>query len=69
MLAQDYPVSVACDVLRCARTSYYHQATERPDEAELKAAIKAVAAEWPTYGYRRVTAQWGAHDRMPNCGE
>ena len=57
MLAQDYPITVVCDVLGCARNSYYHQAIERPDEAELKAAIKVVAAEWPTYGYRRVTEQ------------
>ena len=57
MLAQDYPITVVCDTLGCARSSYYHQATEQPDEAELKAAIKAVAAEWPTYGYRRVTEQ------------
>ena len=57
MLAQDYPITVVCDTLGCARSSYYHQATEQPDEAELKAAIKAVAAEWPTYCYRRVTEQ------------
>jgi len=56
MLVADHPVSVACRVLRCARSSYYHQGTE-PDEAKLKAAIEAVAAEWPTYGSRRVTAQ------------
>ena len=66
MLAQDYPVTMACDVLACARSSYYHQATERPDEAELKAAIKAVAAEWPTYGYRRVTAQLRRQDWSVN---
>jgi transposase InsO family protein len=27
------------------------------DEVALRAAIKAVGAEWPTYGYRRVTQQ------------
>ena len=57
MLAQDYPVTLACDVLDCARSSYYHQPTQQADEVELRAAIKAVGAEWPTYGYRRVTAQ------------
>ena len=56
MLATDYPIAVACRVLRCARSSYYHQGTE-PDEAELKAAIEAVVADWPIYGSRRVTAQ------------
>ena len=66
MLAQDYPVTVVCDVLECARSSYYHRSTERPEEAELKEAIKAVAAEWPTYGYRRITAQLRRQDRLVN---
>ena len=57
MPAQDCPVSVACEVLDCARSSFYHPACEPPDEMVLRAAIKAVAAEWPTYGYRRVTKQ------------
>ena len=58
MLSRDYPVTLVCGVLDCARSSYYYQA-EEPDETELKAAIEVVAAEWPTYGYRRVTAQFG----------
>jgi len=57
VLAPDYPLTVTCDVLDCARSSYYHRVTEPPDETELKAAIQTVAAEWPTYGYRRITAQ------------
>lgn len=56
MFAADYPVSVACNVLGCARSSYYHRSTAA-DESELKAAIEAVLADWPTYGSRRVTAQ------------
>jgi transposase InsO family protein len=56
MLAQDYPVTLLGDLVGCSRSSYYHQAKE-PDETEIKAAIKDVAGEWPTYGYRRITAQ------------
>jgi putative transposase len=56
MLSQDYPLSLACDILGCARSSYYYRPKQR-DETEIKDAIDAVAAEWPTYGYRRVTAQ------------
>jgi len=56
MLAQEYPISLACAVLDCARSTYYHQ-PENPDETALRAAIEAIAAEWPTYGYRRVAAQ------------
>ena len=57
MLAQDYPVTVVCDALGMARSSYYYQAAETPEEAELREAIKETAADWPTYGYRRITEQ------------
>jgi hypothetical protein len=50
MLSQDCPISLTCDVLGCARSSYYYQPKQR-DETEIKAAIDAVAAEWPTYGF------------------
>ena len=50
VLAQDYPVTVACDVLGCVRSSYYHQASESPDEMALRGAIKAVAAKCPLSG-------------------
>jgi len=56
MLSQEYSITLVCDVLGCTRSSYYYRA-EQPDETELKAAIEMVAAEWPTYGWRRVTEQ------------
>ena len=56
VLAQDYPVALVCDVLGCPRSSYYYHAAKL-DDREVRAAITAVAAEWPTYGYRRITAQ------------
>jgi putative transposase len=57
MLVQEYPVTVACEVLEVTRSSYYYRPTESLDEAKLKGAIKKTAAEWPTYGYRRIAAQ------------
>jgi transposase InsO family protein len=66
MLAQDYPVAMACDVLGMARSSYYYQAVESPGEAKLKEAIKKTAAEWPTYGYRRITEQLKRRDWAVN---
>jgi putative transposase len=57
MLSEEYPVKVVCEVLGMSRSSYYYQPLEIPDEAELKMAIKAEAAAWPTYGYRRITEQ------------
>ncbi len=56
MLSADYPLTWLCDLLDCQRSSYYYQ-PEPPDESEERAAIEAIAARWPTYGYRRVTAQ------------
>jgi len=56
VLAKDYSVNLLCDLLSCSRSSYYYQPKQR-DETEDRAAIESVAAEWPTYGYRRVTKQ------------
>lgn len=56
MLVKEYPTSLVCKVLDSARSSYYYPA-QPPDETVVKAAIEAVAAEWPTYGYRRVTEE------------
>lgn len=56
MLASESPTRLVCKVLDSARSSYYYQA-QPPDETAVKAAIEAVAAEWPTYGYRRVTQE------------
>jgi hypothetical protein len=38
------------------RSSYYYSEVEG-EQASLKSAIESVAAEFPTYGSRRVTAQ------------
>lgn len=56
MLADDYSVSLLCDLLGCPRSSYYYQPKQQ-DENEVKSAVQDVVAEWPTYGYRRVTKQ------------
>ncbi len=56
MLAEQYPITQICDILDCARSTYYHQAVAA-DEQPLQQAITAVAGEWPRYGYRRITKQ------------
>ena len=56
-LAKDYPVSQVCQALDLARSSYYYGAQEEKDDPELNKALLHVAETWPTYGYRRVTAQ------------
>ena len=57
MLAREYPVALACEALGVPRSSYYYQTADWSGEAQLKGAIKETAAEWPTYGYRRITEQ------------
>ena len=55
MLRQRHPIRQICRVLSCSRSGHYYQARGR-DETWLKAAIERLAGEWPTYGYRRITA-------------
>ena len=56
-LAKDYPVSLVCQVLDLARSSYYYGVQEEKEDPALNKALLHVAETWPTYGYRRVTAQ------------
>jgi hypothetical protein len=53
MLAETYPVQVACQLLDCARSRYYHQAQAR-DESQLKEKVLQLAGQRPIYGYRRL---------------
>lgn len=54
-LAQDHPVSLVCRVLHVPRSSFY--ARPRPARnRRLTAAVVDLAGQWPTYGYRRLTA-------------
>ena len=38
-------------------SSYYYLPRVHEAEQHLKRAIQTEAGEWPTYGYRRITAQ------------
>jgi len=58
VVSADHPVALVCEVLGCSRSSYYYQEQASAD-AGLKEAIVAVAVEWPTYGYRRMTVELG----------
>ncbi len=55
-LAEEYPVKLVCETLGYPRSRYYHQVRDKDDHA-LKAAIEEIAGRWPTYGYRRITAE------------
>ncbi len=51
-----YAVDLLCDLLDYARSSYYYRAHPRDDTA-LRATIQDTQGHWPTYGYRRITAE------------
>jgi putative transposase len=56
-LAETYPIRRVCGLLGVARSSVYYSAhPASDDEAMLKTALLDLAGEWPTYGYRRLTA-------------
>ena len=50
-----YPVKTICDVLDLARSTFYHTAVAVPD-SDLRVALLDLAGQYPTYGYRRLTA-------------
>jgi putative transposase len=60
-----YPLAVICDVLALPRSSAYARAAcdrmghrdDAEEEQQVRAHIERIAGQWPTYGYRRVTAQ------------
>ena len=50
-----------------ARSTYYAEPRGQPiEEARLVARIAGICAEWPRYGYRRVTAQLRHEGRIVN---
>lgn len=51
-----YTIQMLCDILNYPRSSYYYRAHPR-DESALRATIREVQGQWPTYGYRRITEQ------------
>ena len=65
MLSHQYPVRHICRVLGYARSHSYYQA-HPGDETTLKAAIERLAGQWPTYGYRRITALLRREDIQVN---
>ena len=55
-MSEQYAKAVVCQVLGVARSNLYRRSSVVPDE-KLDAAMKDICAEFPCYGYRRVTAE------------
>ena len=56
-LIPEYPARLVCRLLDFPRCQLYRTAEPRPDpDAALREALVRLAGQWPTYGYRRLTA-------------
>ena len=56
-LSDQFPVRWLCRLLGCPRAALYRRPGEAGEEEErLRAAVLRLAGQWPTYGYRRITA-------------
>jgi transposase InsO family protein len=64
-LSEEYPVRFLCQVLGVAPSSYYYTPRTRDDLIVLT-WIEGVLLRFPTYGYRRVTAQLRREGRPIN---
>jgi putative transposase len=56
-LRHEFPIAAICEVLDYPRSQVYYQAQAPVDETDIQAAIRQIAGQYPTYGYRRVTQQ------------
>jgi putative transposase len=54
-LAARYPIRLLCRLLSVPRSTVYYHPEPIADESMLKTALLDLAAEWPTFGYRRLT--------------
>lgn len=64
-LNREYPVTVLCQVFEISRSSFYYQSVADSDD-EIKNMIAKLAAEHPTYGYRRITAMLHRQGQIVN---
>jgi putative transposase len=56
-LIQEYPARLVCRLLGFPRCQLYRPPAAASDaDADLRAALERLAGQWPTYGYRRLTA-------------
>jgi putative transposase len=56
MMQAEYPVTQLCSTLGLARSSFY-RTSHKAEESQVCKAIEDLAAQYPTYGSRRISAQ------------
>ena len=64
MLSADYPVEMLCGLLSCPRSSFYYK--EAHEDTTVRDAIEQIAATFPRYGYRRITAELARRGQAVN---
>ena len=65
-LSADHPRRLIGRATAWPRSSLSHTPRVRADETELGSAIERLASQWPTYGYRRLTALLCREGRLVN---
>ncbi|HIE43699.1 MAG TPA: IS3 family transposase, partial [Candidatus Omnitrophica bacterium] len=58
-LSGEYPIKLICRSAGLSRSVFYYQPVKRPEELLLRDKIECIVAQYPRYGYRRVTAELG----------
>jgi putative transposase len=66
-LASTYPIRVLCRILDVPRSSVYYRPDVSDADARFKTALLDLAGQWPTYGYRRLTAMMRRLDWSVNA--
>lgn len=67
LVQQGYAARLVCPLLDFPRCQLYRSPAPPPDdEADLRAGLQRLAGEWPTYGYRRLTALLRREGRTVN---
>lgn len=56
LFREQFPITMLCEVLGLPRSSAYYQPRPREDRP-VREALMELAGQWPTYGYRRLSAQ------------
>ena len=66
-LIPEYPARLVCRLFDFPRCQLYRVTEPRPDpDAALREALVRLAGQWPTYGYRRLTALLRREGRAVN---
>jgi len=64
MLSTEFPVELLCGLLECPRSSFYYK--EALADTTVRDLLEQIAATYPRYGYRRITAELARRGQTVN---